>query len=274
MDNLLWYLIPAVALGIVGLIVQAFRNVVVVYEEQFALHWRNGKFVGRLPSGRSVLWGARHRVLTIDRRTRHDAVAGQEILSADGAMVRVSLLVAYRVTDPELHFHASATPEAPASSNGFVHFPFWPQRSLAHEAAHAALRDAIAKRTMEACLGQRAEITEEIASAVAPDFAAGGLALDRIVVKDLGVGGDLKRAMGDLQVAQFQARANLERARAEGAVLRSLANTARTLESNPALVQMKLLQAIESGRAQVVIGADALRVAERPGVRPPADLEE
>lgn len=270
MDYLQWILPVLVLAGVVAAALT--RQVVVVYEETDALHWKDGKYLGRLPSGKSVLWGPWHRVRTIDKRLRHDAITGQEVMSSDGAMIRVSLVVAYRVTDPEAHYNATADP-ADAISDGAPVAAYWPTRSLAHEAAHTGLRDAITKRTMEECLAQRAEIANEIASAVGDDFAAAGLTLERIVVKDLGVGGDLRRAMGDLQVALFQARANLERARAEGAVMRSLANTARVLEANPALVQMKLLQAIESGRAHVVVGADALRVVERPGGIPPTDAE-
>lgn len=271
MDYLPW-IPPIVALTGLTVAVAAARRVVVVYDETFALHWRDGKFVGRLPSGKTTLWGARHRVRTIDKRLRHDTISGQEIMASDGAMVRVSLVAAYRVTDPEAHYNGTADPADGAVDRALV-AAFWPSRSLAHEAAHTALRDAISKRTTEECLAQRAAIADEIASAVTADFSAAGLALERIVLKDLGVGGELRRAMGDLQVSLYQARANLERARAEGAVMRSLANSARVLEGNPALVQMRLLQAIESGRAQVIVGSEALKVVERRGEIPPMDAE-
>ena len=60
--------------------------------------------------------------------------------------------------------------------------------------------------------------------------------------------------MADIVRAQFEGRAALERARAEAATMRSLANTARMLEEQPAIAQLRILQAIESGKATVVVG--------------------
>jgi hypothetical protein len=54
--------------------------------------------------------------------------------------------------------------------------------------------------------------------------------------------------------ARQASQAALERARGETAVLRHLANTARLLEGNPALVTLRTLDAAAHGRGTIVVG--------------------
>jgi hypothetical protein len=55
---------------------------------------------------------------------------------------------------------------------------------------------------------------------------------------------DLKAAFGEVPRARAEGRAALERARGESAALRNLANAARLIDANPALMNLRLLQAI------------------------------
>ena len=66
--------------------------------------------------------------------------------------------------------------------------------------------------------------------------------------------GELRRAAMDVVVARERGRAELERARAEAATLRSLANTAQLLEEHPALLHLRTLQtASEPGTTVVLV---------------------
>jgi hypothetical protein len=56
--------------------------------------------------------------------------------------------------------------------------------------------------------------------------------------------GELKKIFAQAVKAQKEGLAQLERARGETAALRSLANAARMIEQNPALLQLRLLQAV------------------------------
>jgi hypothetical protein len=53
--------------------------------------------------------------------------------------------------------------------------------------------------------------------------------------------------------ARAQGQAVLERARSEVAVTRALANAARMIAEQPALLQLRTLQAVEAGGATVVL---------------------
>ena len=59
---------------------------------------------------------------------------------------------------------------------------------------------------------------------------------------------DLKRAFCDVVKAKQEGQAALERARGESASLRNLANVARVLEANPALMNLRMLQSLASAQ--------------------------
>jgi hypothetical protein len=59
---------------------------------------------------------------------------------------------------------------------------------------------------------------------------------------------DLKRAFADVLKAKQEGHATLERARGESASLRNLANAARVLEGNPALMNLRLMQSLSAAQ--------------------------
>ena len=70
--------------------------------------------------------------------------------------------------------------------------------------------------------------------------------------------GELKRTFAQVVTARKEGLAALERARGETAALRNLANAARTMEGNPALMQLRVLQEIgKSPGNTVVLGLPA-----------------
>ena len=82
----------------------------------------------------------------------------------------------------------------------------------------------------------------------------------------------IKQVFAQVVEARKAAQAAVERARGETAVLRHLANAARMLESNPALVTMKTLQAMGNGKNTIVLGAPAkLLPLERERTAPPSE---
>ena len=76
---------------------------------------------------------------------------------------------------------------------------------------------------------------------------------------------NLKRAYAGVLEAQKEAERRLEQARGEQAVVRSLANTARMLGENPALVQARMLQALDTGGNTLVFGSTDLATLTQKG---------
>lgn len=85
-----------------------------------------------------------------------------------------------------------------------------------------------------------------------------GLDLRSVDLRDLTFPGDLKRTFAQVVAARHEGLAALERARGETAALRNLANAARMMEGNPALLHLRLIQQLGSaGGNTIVLGLPA-----------------
>jgi uncharacterized membrane protein YqiK len=65
--------------------------------------------------------------------------------------------------------------------------------------------------------------------------------------------GELRRATTETLLARENGKAELERARAEAASLRTLANAARLLDEHPALLQLRTVQAAATPGTKIVL---------------------
>ncbi|MBA2631897.1 MAG: hypothetical protein H0U86_02655 [Chloroflexi bacterium] len=167
-------------------------------------------------------------------------VPGQEILSADGVTLKASLVARYRVTDPQL------TVNDAADYAGELYI-----------ALQIALREVVGSRAIEDVVAARAEVGPQVTERAASAALRVGLELVEADVKDIMFPGDLKRIFAQVVEARQQGLAMLERARAETAALRNLANAARLVDESPAILQLRLLQhlAASSGKT-IVFGAN------------------
>ena len=213
---------------------------IVVQEWQRALRYRDSRFVEMLEPGVHRRQRRRSSIVRVDLRPRLLTVPGQEVLTADGLAVKLTLFARCRVGDARLWHEAVATPDA------FV-----------YAALQVAVRHAVAAATMEELLAARAELGAGMAEAATPTASQVGLILDEVAVRDLMVPSALRHAASAVAAARAQGQAALERARSEVAATRALLNAARMMADNPALLQLRTLQAIENGAAKVVVSLGA-----------------
>lgn len=212
---------------------------IVVQEWERVLVYRDGTFEGVLePGRRSVPW-LRHRTVRVAVRPRLLVVPLQEVLTADGIAVKVSLTSTVRVVDARTWHEAVEEPDA-----------------FLRSALQLALRDAVAARTLDELLADRAEVPAQLRAAVGPAAAGLGVEVAEVALRDVVVPAELRRAAAEVVTARAQGLAALERARTEVAVTRALANAARLVGSNPGLLQLRTLQVVEAGGATVVLSAD------------------
>ena len=68
---------------------------------------------------------------------------------------------------------------------------------------------------------------------------------------------EVRKAAAEVAITRSQGLAALERARAEVAATRALVNAAKVCADNPALLQLRMLQAIEAGGATVVLNGSS-----------------
>lgn len=209
-----------------------------VFEYERGLKFSRGRLSGVLEPGEywfSPLWVM---IEKLDVRPVFISVAGQEVLSADGVTLKVSIAANYQVADAK---------KAWMSTRSY-------QESLYLE-LQTALRQIISGADIDTVMENRGEISAQLQSAVEPKAEELGLKLLSVSIKDIMFPGKLKEIFAQVVNARKQAQASMEAVRGEAAAMRSLANTAKLVEKNPALLQLRMLQTVgESSGNSLVMG--------------------
>jgi regulator of protease activity HflC (stomatin/prohibitin superfamily) len=208
-----------------------FRRAFLVPEGYAGLLYHKGKFVEVLRAGRHIRWGRHYTLGAQDVRKASLLVAGQDVLTADNVGLKLSLLVTYQMSDPVKAAHETQN---------------W-QGDL-YNFAQLALRAVVGGVAIEALLNQRLEIGAQLLARAQPEAAKIGINVLAVEVKDVMFPAELKRAFADVLKAKQEGHAALERARGESAALRNLANAARVLEGNPALMNLRLMQSLSAAQ--------------------------
>ena len=224
---------------------------IVVPEWERVLLYRDGRFEEVLGPGRHRRLRWRRRRVRVVVRPRLLVVPSQEVLTADGLSVKVSLTVACRTADPR-RWH-----EAVEDADGFL-----------YAALQIAVREAVATRTLDELLTGRGSLPDDMRERVDATADAVGIVVDSLSLRDVMVPAELRRAAAEVATSRAQGQVALERARAEVASVRALANAAKMVAEQPALLQLGTLQAIEAGGATVVLTTGPATTGSVPGVRP------
>ncbi len=241
----------------VGVFERWLTRRVVVQAGTAALLFKDGLYQRTLGPG---LHRVHRRAVTtpVPVRPQTLLVAGQEVLSADGFLPRLSAVASFTVADP---FRAVAGQQTE-------------YRELLTVEVQLAVRALAAARKAESlATAPRAELDGELLAAAAPAAAAFGLALTAVRLRDIHLPADLRRLMTAVEKARREGQAALERAHAEQAALRALANAARLLRNNPELQNLRLLQVLGDSKATTVaLGATTglLPLSSGPAAEPGA----
>jgi regulator of protease activity HflC (stomatin/prohibitin superfamily) len=254
------YLQIAVVVFIVAVVLRAvFLRRAVILEYERGLKYSNGRFKGILAPGPHWILKRTTTVTKVDVRTRFAPVSGQELLSADGVPIKVTIAAEYQIVDP-----AAAVNSVQSYDVAF------------YQALQVALRDIIGSTAIDEILAKRGELSHRLTDIASKPIEAFGLKLNSASIKDIMLPGEVKKIFTQVVKARQEGLAALERARGETAALRNLANAARLLDHSPSLMQLRALQCIgESTGNTFVMGVPAagtpLMVKERPAETPRAE---
>lgn len=206
-----WYSLAAltVLLFIAARIAKVRLVRVTVYEFQRALRYRKGRFLSVLGPGQYWILQPRTTVTPVDVRPNFVTLMGQEVLTADGVPLKVSVAANYEMSDPQV------------AINGQANYA----QSL-YLLLQLAVREVISTSKADELLENRAGFAEKIRTLAEPQVQRLGLKLLAADLKDLMISGDLKKSFAQVVKARKEGVAALERARGETAALRSLANAA------------------------------------------------
>lgn len=212
-----------------------FRRIV-VQEGFVGLLYRNGRFVGEARPGARLCLRLLTRCEFIDMRRRVTIIPGQDVLTSDNVGIRISAATIYEITKParaihEVQDYASAL---------YAHIQL-------------ALREVIAGMSVDQLLGNRSEIGHQVQVIAASAAEELGLKVHMVEIRDIMFPAEFRRAFASIVSARQHGQASIERARAESAVLRNLANSARLLHGNPALMNLRILQSTEGASSSTLV---------------------
>jgi regulator of protease activity HflC (stomatin/prohibitin superfamily) len=230
--TMLVVLVIAVFAGVMlAAVLKEYRHSFPVPEGYAGLLYHKGKFVEILGAGRHLRWGRFYTLDAQDLRRTSLVIAGQDVLTADNVSLKLSLVAVYQVVDAAKAAHETQN---------------W--RGDLYNAAQLSLRGVVGGVAVEALLNQRLEIGAQLLVRVQPEAARIGITVHSVEVKDVMFPAELKRAFAEVLKAKQEGQAALERARGESAALRNLANAAKLLEGNPALMNLRLLQSLSAAQ--------------------------
>jgi regulator of protease activity HflC (stomatin/prohibitin superfamily) len=216
-----------------------FHRKITVPADARAVEYVDGAFVRVLGPGRHARRWRRVSYRWVDNREQLMPMPPQEVLTADGLSVRVSTAVRWAVAEPRAFVEVAVDPIA-----------------AIYLAVQVALRDALAEVDVADAVRQvRQSVADRLVEAARAAATEVGVEVRDVVVKDVLLPIEVRAAQAELVTARTRGQAELEKARAETAALRSLANAARMLDDHPALAQQRLVQALPAG-ATVKLAVD------------------
>lgn len=214
---------------------------VTVFEGQRGIKYSRGRLSRILEPGQYWILKPWTAVRMIDVRPVFVSVAGQEVLSADGVTLRVSLAAKYEVADPE---------RAVTKIQDY--------QNAAYLILQMAAREVIGAATIDELMEKRGELAPRLVERASPAMAEIGITLLSADIKDIMLPGETKKLFAQIVKARKEGLAALEKARGETAALRNLANAAAMMEDHPSLLQLRALQQLaESTGSTLVIGVPA-----------------
>ena len=224
-----------------SLVTWIFRRIlpiklVTVFEYQKALKYTKGRYTTTLGPGQYWVLSSRSTVVPVDVRPEFITIPGQDVLSADGVTLKVSLAAQFEVSDPNVAVNKNAN-----------------FRNSLYLFLQIALREIVGKEKIDALLENRAAISAKLMELTSPKATELGLKLTFADVKDIMFPGDMKRVFAQVVKAQKEGQAALEKARGETAALRNLANAARIMDDNPNLLQLRALQTLADSSGNTLV---------------------
>jgi regulator of protease activity HflC (stomatin/prohibitin superfamily) len=209
---------------------------VVIFEYETGIKYVGGKFHSLLSAGRYWYVPFFTHIVKVDLRQKFQTLSGQEVMSADGVPLKITLTANYEISDP-----VTAINKVESYANSL------------YLTLQLGLREIIGKLQIDEIMENRAGLGEKLLALNLPKAETLGIKLRLVECKDLMISGELKNAFAQVVKARKEGQAKLERARGETAALRNLANTAKMLDDNPNLMQLRLLEVLEGSSGNTVV---------------------
>ena len=250
MNALLFLALAAVLLLVAGALAWRSRKVTIVYPPMVGLLYSNGRFRKELPPGRYARFDplGRTKIVKVSLAELPAQLGEITVLSKDQFSFRIGLAPVVKVVEARLYAESQAAVEDDPWSQ-FT--PVASGHAALHTLAAAAAGEAVAARTLAEIFADQQAVADAVRARL--EHALPGALVERVLFTSISLPPETRRMFTDVERARMEGQAALERARAEQAALRVLANAGRLVNDNPALANLRLLQAIESSKGPTTI---------------------
>ncbi len=203
---------------------------ITVKEGEIGLLYFDNRMEKRLDPGTYYFWnyGSEVSCRVLNMKIQQMEISGQEVLTADKVGIRLNVICNYRITEPE-----ELVKRIDSVS------------SQLYTCAQLIIREYIGRYRLDELLAQKETISKFILETMRErqndlciEVVNGG-------IKDMILPGEIRDIMNTVLVAEKKAQANVIMRREEVASTRSLLNTAKLMEENQTLFQLKELEYVE-----------------------------
>ncbi|MBN8722803.1 MAG: slipin family protein [Acidobacteria bacterium] len=238
------------------------KKEIIIKDTHRGLYYQDGVLTKVLPAGRyEVLEQHKSKILNylfprpkveiilVSVQERDLTIKGQEILTSDKVAIRVSIIVQFRVTNPQAAIHMVTNYEERIYSD-----------------VQLAARRSLASMTLEEILTNRNHLSEEILHEVKESASGYGVAILRADVKDLIFPGNLQEIMNKVLAAERMSQAQMVEARTKAEVQKIDAQTRATnqqLEAETAANAKLLVAQAEAEALKIKTEADVKALQDR-----------
>lgn len=208
---------------------------IVVGPGEVALVRYDQKLTRTLDPGVYYFWNYSTEVTyqIVDLKWKELAITGQEILTRDKIGIRLNVVCEYRIADAE----------AVQSYQSL-------EKQL-YSYIQLVIRELVGKYSLDEILEKKGMLSELIQEQLSQEASTYAVVFARAGIKDIILPGEIRDIMNTVLVAEKKAQANVITRREEVASTRSLLNTAKLMDENATLYQLKKLEYIERICGQV-----------------------
>ncbi|MGW3599049.1 slipin family protein [Streptomyces sp. NPDC005167] len=223
-------LVAAASVGVVY--VAAAAKIVKQYERGVVLRLGRLRNDVRGPGFTMVLPGV-ERLRKVNMQIVTMPVPAQDGITRDNVTVRVDAVIYFKVVDA-----ASAVVEVED------------YRFAVCQMAQTSLRSIIGKSDLDDLLSNREKLNQGLELMIDSPAVGWGVQIDRVEIKDVSLPETMKRSMARQAEADRERRARVINADAELQASKKLAEAAKQMSSQPAALQLRLLQTVVAVAAE------------------------
>ncbi len=256
-----WFVFLGFTLFITVIAVRHILKRKIVHVGTIGLLYRRGIFVRELAPGLHRYWDimGNTRVVivpTVQLSLHHHEVS---VISKDQFSFRIGLTPIGTVRDARA-YHEAQLPSS--AEHSWDRYGLGLNLPLLSPALNAAAIDHVSRLTLDEFMADPKAGLEDIRLQLG-DLTP-GVEITSLLLNAITMPPEVRKMFTEVERAKREGLAALERARAEQASLRALANAARALQSNPQLSHLRMLQTMENARGAktfIVGNAAALPLA-------------